>query len=297
MLHQATTLLLTPCDSSGNVTGDETCFTLDNERSLREIEQWFHQYDPDLILSLRGNTQAFPHLLAHLEAQGSVLCLGRNQTPLRQLGTTRILSSYGQVLRSDPQFPIEGRIHIDLSSSFMFREGGLDGLYELASVSATRMSDAARKSPGSVISAIQYRVAMEDGVLVPWKKTRPEDTKSAWDLLQSDRGGLYLDSQPGVYANVIELDFASLFPSIIATRNISPETLNCSCCQPIENNTPLPLHPDQAKKRFQMQGNQLEVSKSCVSSTEYKCIQSARINDAYMWPSAWISWACRCAPD
>ena len=116
------------------------------------------------------NTEAFPHLLAHLEANGSVLCLGRNQTPLRQLGTTRILSSYGQVLRSDPQFPIEGRIHIDLSSSFMFREGGLDGLYELASVSATRMSDAARKSPGSVISAIQYRVAMEDGVLVPWKK-------------------------------------------------------------------------------------------------------------------------------
>ena len=110
----------------------------------------------------------------------------------------------------------------------MFREGGLDGLYELASVSATRMSDAARKSPGSVISAIQYRVAMEDGVLVPWKKTRPEDTKSAWDLLKSDRGGLYLDSQPGVYANVIELDFASLFPSIIATRNISPETLNCA---------------------------------------------------------------------
>lgn len=254
-VHQPIALLLTPCDASGNITGDETRFTLRQENALSEIERWFHQYDPDLILSLRGNTEAFPSLLAYLETKSSVLCLGRNQTPLRQMGKTRILSSYGQVLRSDPQFPIEGRIHIDLSSSFMFREGGLDGLYELASVSATRMSDAARKSPGSVISAIQYRVAMEDGVLVPWKKTRPEDTKSAWDLLQSDRGGLYLDSQPGVYANVIELDFASLFPSIIATRNISPETLNCSCCQPIENNTPLPLHPDQVKKRFQMQGN------------------------------------------
>ena len=51
----------------------------------------------------------------------------------------------------------------------MFREGGLDGLYELASVSATRMSDAAKKVSWSVISAIQYRVAMEDGVLVPEK--------------------------------------------------------------------------------------------------------------------------------
>jgi hypothetical protein len=50
--------------------------------------------------------------------------------------------------------------------------------------------------PGSVISAIQMRTAMEDGVLVPWKKNRPEDTKTAWSLLHADRGGLYLDSKP-----------------------------------------------------------------------------------------------------
>ena len=96
------------------------------------------------------------------------------------------------------------------------------------------------------------RVAMADGVLVPWKKNRPEDTKSALELLHADRGGLYLDSQPGVYSSVIELDFASLFPSIIATRNISPETLNCSCCQPSPSNTNgvVPLHPDEASNEF-----------------------------------------------
>ena len=125
------------------------------------------------------------------------------------------------------------------------------------------------------------------------EKTRPEDTKSAWDLLKSDRGGLYLDSQPGVYANVIELDFASLFPSIIATRNISPETLNCSCCQPIENNAPLPLHLIKPKK-IPNARESLEVSKPCVSSTEYKCIQSARINDTYMG-ECMDSWASRCS--
>ena len=94
---------------------------------------------------------------------------------------------------------------------------------------------------------------MDDGVLVPWKKNRPEDTKSALDLLQADRGGLYLDSRPGVHASVIELDFASLFPSIIATRNISPETLNCSCCQPPAASSLggiVPLHPDQAANEF-----------------------------------------------
>ena len=47
------------------------------------------------------------------------------------------------------------------------------------------------------------RVAMDDGVLVPWKKNRPEDTKTALELLQADRGGLYLDSQAGVHSAAI----------------------------------------------------------------------------------------------
>ncbi len=251
--RQPCQIILTSCTPMGEIIGSPTTIVLNKPQDVSAVEEWFRTFDPDVVLSIRGNTEAFPLLLSYLKANGLKLQLGRNQTELRQLGRTRILSSYGQVLRSDPQFPLEGRIHIDFSASFMFREGGLDGLYELARVSATRISDASRKSPGSVISAIQYRVAMEDGVLVPWKKTRPEDTKSAWDLLQSDRGGLYLDSRPGVYANVIELDFASLFPSIIATRNISPETLNCSCCQPISDNKPIPLHPDEAKKRFHVQ--------------------------------------------
>ena len=64
---------------------------------------------------------------------------------------------------------------------------------------------------------------------------------------------IVLDSQPGVYTNVIELDFASLFPSIIATRNISPETLNCSCCQVYKQSDKapfVPLNPDDADLYF-----------------------------------------------
>ena len=212
------------CDAQGKILeksytipAHHPSFDVKLERCLREI-------DPDVIFTQDGNTLLLPALMVHARRHEMLLKLGRNSSSLRQIGVARTVHSYGQVLRSDPQFTFEGRIHIDFSSSFMFKEGGLSGLYELAAVSATRISDAARKSPGSVISAIQNRVAMEDGVLVPWKKTRPEDTKSAWDLLQSDRGGLYLDSKPGVYSNVFELDFASLFPSIIATRNISPET-------------------------------------------------------------------------
>ena len=193
-----------------HVTGPQVAFFCSNPHPSNNWNSGFGRTIPDLVLSLRGNTEGFPHLLRYVEAKHTALCLGRNQTPLRQIGQTRILSSYGQVLRSD----LSSRskvVFISICRQVSCFGRGLDGLYELARVSATRISDASRKSPGSVISAIQYRVAMEDGVLVPWKRARPEDTKSAWDLLQSDRGGLYLDSRPGVYANVIELDFASLF--------------------------------------------------------------------------------------
>ena len=244
------------CDVEGKMIGEVLDIHTHDPSFAVKLEQSLRELDPDVVFTQDGNTLTLPALLAHAKKNEQTLKLGRNSSILRQIGVARTVHSYGQVLRSDPQFSFEGRIHIDFSSSFMFKEGGLSGLYELAVVSATRISDAARKSPGSVISAIQNRVAMEDDVLVTWKKTRPEDTKSAWDLLQSDRGGLYLDSKPGVYSDVIELDFASLFPSIIATRNISPETLNCSCCQPANNTAPLPLHPESAKKKFQLHERQ-----------------------------------------
>lgn len=42
------------------------------------------------------------------------------------------------------------------------------------------------------------------------------------------QGGYVIEPKVGMHKNVIVLDFRSLFPSIIVTHNISPETLNCS---------------------------------------------------------------------
>jgi DNA polymerase elongation subunit (family B) len=71
---------------------------------------------------------------------------------------------------------------------------------------------------------------MREGVLVKWKKNQPELFKSATELLMADRGGHIFDPYAGVHDNVIELDFVSLYPSIIFRKNISPETVLCGCC-------------------------------------------------------------------
>ena len=209
--------------------------------------------NPDIVMSTGGDQRWLPWLVEQATLHDVSLQLGRTTDVLAQSTHQRTIHSYGQTRHRHGAFFFKGRLHLDLRNSFIVNEGGLAGLFELAQHSRQSAQIISRLSPGSVISAIQMRVAMDDGVLVPWKKNRPEDTKSALDLLHADRGGLYLDSRPGVHASVIELDFASLFPSIIATRNISPETLNCSCCQPVAqagSRGVVPLHPDEAAQEF-----------------------------------------------
>jgi DNA polymerase I len=48
-------------------------------------------------------------------------------------------------------------------------------------------------------------------------------------LHDADRGGFTFAPDVGVHENVHELDFSSLYPNIIVTRNISPETVRCDC--------------------------------------------------------------------
>ena len=201
---------------------------------LSRLQSEINRLDPDIIITKGGDFLHFAMLKKLAETSNPTFTLSRTGAKLQPRTMSRIVHSYGQVIRKDSYFPIHGRLHIDLQASFIVREGGIHGLFELSCHSRQSPQDISRLSPGSVISAIQMRTAMEDGVLVPWKKNRPEDTKTAWELMMADRGGLYLDSKPGIYQDVIELDFASLFPNIIATRNISPETLNCACCQPTE---------------------------------------------------------------
>lgn len=220
---------------------------------LMAFQEQIDILDPDVIVTRGGDQRIFPCLEHHASLHGIRLRLGRSDEELCRSTDERTVHSYGQTLHKYGAYFTKGRLHLDFSNSFIVREGGLAGLFELAQHSCQSAQIISRLSPGSVISAIQMRVAMDDGVLVPWKKNRPEDTKTALELLHADRGGLYLDSQPGVHSAVIELDFASLFPSIIATRNISPETLNCSCCQPPEHLNAtgfVPLDPGEAHTEF-----------------------------------------------
>jgi DNA polymerase-2 len=80
------------------------------------------------------------------------------------------------------------------------------------------------------MSSMQLYQAIKDDILVPRNKRIPEAFKSALDLLVGDRGGLIFEPHLGVHDSIGELDFSSMYPSLMAKNNISAETVLCKCC-------------------------------------------------------------------
>ncbi|HEY5191498.1 MAG TPA: DNA polymerase domain-containing protein, partial [Candidatus Deferrimicrobium sp.] len=209
----------------------------DNGREfLRGLLRLLQETDPDLLVTEYGDDWLLPRLLALAARLQIPFPLGRP----RGAGTDdsihrtkeRSYLSYGRVVFLAAPHTLSGRWHVDARNSFLFGETGLPGLIELARLSGIPLQRVARTSPGTAISAMQVATALRRGILVPYKKREPEEFKSGVDLVVADKGGLTYIPRPGMHENVGELDFASMYPSLMDRYNISPETINCTCCRP-----------------------------------------------------------------
>ncbi|GGN20179.1 hypothetical protein GCM10009021_21620 [Halarchaeum nitratireducens] len=105
----------------------------------------------------------------------------------------------------------------------------IDGVLDLVSRSKKPIQELAWASIGNVLTAIQICEANDRGVLVPWNSWRHEFYKPMGTLHDADPGGFISAPEVGLHGNVHELDFSSLYPNIICTRNVSPDGIRCSC--------------------------------------------------------------------
>lgn len=188
--------------------------------------------NPDLILSERGDTALFPALLTLARREGVEIYFDRDQVRTKRKIETegRTYSAYNRVIYKGPSYPVFGRWHIDRANSFAYGETELEGLLELARLAQSPVQRTARRSPGTAMTSIQLGRAVKEGILVPWRKSEPEAFKTALQLLTVDKGGLTYQPQIGAFEGVVEIDFASMYPSLMVEHNISPETVLCSCC-------------------------------------------------------------------
>ncbi|MFH0835516.1 MAG: DNA polymerase domain-containing protein, partial [Candidatus Micrarchaeota archaeon] len=95
---------------------------------------------------------------------------------------------------------------------------------ELSRVSGTTLHDASRATTGQLVEALLMRRAAERGELIP---NKPEHEEAAARQAAPIQGAFVKIPEPGIYENIAVFDFRSLYPSIIISHNVDPNTIGC----------------------------------------------------------------------
>ena len=210
------------------VDGREIVF--DDDRLIANLNRLVARADPHIVLTDWGDSYILPQLARLARRTRVPLKLDRPGESPAHVQKERSYFSYGRIIHVDEIHTLRGRWHIDRRNSFIAHESGLEGLFELARLSKIPVQRLARLSTGTCISSMQVEVALRDDYLVPYRKHVAEDFKDGLELLTIDKGGLTYSPLLGFHEQVAELDFASMYPTLMHDYNLSPETINCPCC-------------------------------------------------------------------
>jgi len=165
------------------------------------------------------------------------------------------------IIVTDEQVDIPGVLRLD---PLNYEKYGVAGLMEKAYFSYASPRRVVGLTIGNSIESRQERFALDMGIVLPTKENSNVQIGSLREYLDLDVGGLIITPKPGIYEDVVAIDFTSMFPSIILRYNISYETCNLQGIKNVEKKAFLPklieepyarrlffkkLDSDDAKKR------------------------------------------------
>ncbi len=223
-------------DSVQVITDEKEVIVLDGQGEVENIlglVETFRRIDPDIVVTDGGDSFLFPYLARRAHERGILdqLILGRDPRPLRVYEVQgHSYFSYGKILYRDTAARLPGRLHIDRRNAFISADCGLEGLFEISRTCIVPVQRASRATIGTNMTSLQLYHAVKQDVLIPWNKNQPEEWKDGNQLVVADRGGYIYEPQPGIFDRVGELDFTSLYPTIMLKKNLSGETVKCNCC-------------------------------------------------------------------
>jgi len=209
--------------SAATVTtgGENTRFSGSETEVITDLAAFFRSLDPDVILFPHGDRWV-PRIAAASRQGGWDPGLSRtgNLRPFAE----KSYWSYGRtVYRSGALIP-EGRVLIDTARSFMYRAGGLSGIFLASRLSGIPPNYSSRFTPGTLISGYECYEALRRGLAVPFRKSDPEPPRRQRRVRAADRGGMIFTPEPGRIGRVHQIDYTSLYPAIIIRDNLSPDT-------------------------------------------------------------------------
>lgn len=169
----------------------------------------------------------FINNILHAQLQTEVLSLDAVSAEL--LGDRKIEVEYEDILESWRKGRDLGKLaeYCLKDSELTLRLGDfiLPQVYELAELSGQLLFDTSRMTYSQLVECHLSKRAFAMNITIP--------NQPKWDDIERRReyspyaGGFVKEPIGGLHEEIAVMDFRSLYPSIIATFNISPETLNC----------------------------------------------------------------------
>ncbi|MEN2985394.1 MAG: DNA-directed DNA polymerase [Thermodesulfovibrionaceae bacterium] len=104
----------------------------------------------------------------------------------------------------------------------------LPDIEELTRITGQSLFDTSRMPYSQLVEWYYIKKSKTQGRVIP-NQPKFEEIKERQQVTYE--GGFVKEPEIGLHRNIAVVDFASLYPSIIATYNISVETLNCNCCK------------------------------------------------------------------
>lgn len=119
----------------------------------------------------------------------------------------------------------------DVIATQQLAENYQDLVIEMANYLNAPVLDILNSAAGSLVEKQFIKYYFEHNLLIPNKPSQQEIIERN---KYSFTGGYVKQPISGIHKNIAVLDFRSYHISILMSYNISPETINCSCCKSID---------------------------------------------------------------
>lgn len=242
----------------------------DDKTGLKSFVNFVKEYDPDVIVGYNSNGFDWPYLSERAKTLGVPLrvdrfgglpqpsvyghwsVVGRANVDLYnivdefseiKIKTLDRVAEYFGVMKREERVLIPGHkiyeywndvgkrdllrryVLDDVRSTYGLAEKLLPFLIQLSSISGLPLDQVAAASVGNRVEWMLLRYAYKLGEVAPNREERGYEPY---------RGAIVLEPRPGLYTDILVLDFSSMYPNIMIRYNLSPDTY----LEPYENDPP-----------------------------------------------------------
>ena len=232
----------------------------DDRRVIRGFVDFVKEFDPDVIVGYNSNGFDWPYLSERAKALGVPLRVDRlggvpqqsvyghwsvvgranvdlynivDEFPEIKVKTLDRVAEYFGVMKRSERVLIPGHkvyeywndpakrptlrryVLDDVRSTLGLAEKLLPFLIQLSSVSGLPLDQVAAASVGNRVEWMLLRYAYRMGEVAPNREEREYEPY---------KGAIVLEPKPGLYSDVLVLDFSSMYPNIMMKYNLSPDT-------------------------------------------------------------------------